>query len=152
MQIIDLHSKKPLATPALARLLKSLGSPETSSENKTLTHFLKFFDKIENPSPELSANVNALCAKVLDTADAIHHSTLALATELTKLHLAALGFETSTLNTATQVEKYAAAWSKTFHQLEREFTPALKRARKLLFLALEEVTKRISASLNGTQK
>jgi hypothetical protein len=153
LKIKDSKSKPSLATPALTRLLNSLGSPETGWEKETLTRFLKTFRQIKNPSPDLAANLNALCAKALDTADAIVQPLFALANECTSLDLAFMGIKTSNWTTAAEVEEYAAAYSRIFHGLDREFAPVYQCARKLLLLALEKLTRLIRASQKrGTRK
>jgi hypothetical protein len=145
---LDTLDNHPSATQALKALLKSLGSPQTSSENETLTLLAHAYMEMgqQFPSPELKAALDGLYSQAQAIADAIQHGSLALANEFTNLAVEVEGF-TSPILMATAQEKHAAARSKTFHQIERESTPLLRRAHQLRFLALEAATKRIHAAL-----
>lgn len=151
---LDLLAKHPLATQPLKALLKSLGLPQTSSEKKTVTLLANAHAEMEEqfPSPELEDDLNDLYSKAQATVDAVQHGLLALATEFSNLDVEVMGLTTLT-STATGQEKLAAARSKTFHQIERDCTPVLERARELVFFALEAATKRIYGALKQvTQK
>jgi hypothetical protein len=148
VNVLKYIMQHPLATQELLGLLNSIGSPETSSETKTLARLAAAYGEMgkQIPSPELEADLAALYSNSLGVADAIQPALAALVTKHPGLALEAKGLATPILTGAAQ-EKFAAEWSKAFQQIDTDCTPVLDRRRELLFLTLKAATQRIRAAL-----